>query len=137
MKYLSDYMDEEQTKLFDEKGVFFAFSKKQFEDGCKKVGATANNKVCELGNGIYCLSKNADYVTQEVENIYNKAIKQDLDDNGIENIISRELGNYETQLSGDTSRTVEALKDYNISEEQILQHYKEVYFPLCVKNDWF
>ena len=32
MKYLTDYTQEAQTKLFEEKGVFFAFSNKQFEE---------------------------------------------------------------------------------------------------------
>ena len=72
-----------------------------------------------------------------MENIHSEAIKQDLKENGIENIISRELGNYETQLSGDLSNTVEALEDYDIEEPQIRKHYKEIYFPLCVENDWF
>jgi len=36
MKYLSDYTEEAQTKLFVEKGVFFAFSKDQFNEQKKE-----------------------------------------------------------------------------------------------------
>jgi hypothetical protein len=36
MKYLTDYTQEAQTKLFEEKGVFFAFSNKQFEEQRKE-----------------------------------------------------------------------------------------------------
>jgi len=32
MKYLSNYTQGAQTSLFIEKGVFFAFSKEQFEE---------------------------------------------------------------------------------------------------------
>jgi len=39
MKFLSNYTQAAQTKMFKEQGVFFAFSKKQIDEGCKQVGA--------------------------------------------------------------------------------------------------
>jgi len=137
MKYLSDYTEEAQTKAFEEYGVFFAFSKQQFEDGCKKVGADKDNKVCDLGGGCYCLSKNADKVIKALDNIQKDAITQDIKENGIENIIRRELGNHEAQITCSISDTVDALEGYGISKEAIAKYYKEVYLPLCIENDWF
>ena len=41
MKYLSDYMNDKQSALFDQYGVFFAFSQEQFlaarKEGVKYV----------------------------------------------------------------------------------------------------
>lgn len=37
MKYLSDYIQQPQTALFDELGAFFAFSNKQFDEVKKKA----------------------------------------------------------------------------------------------------
>ena len=47
MKYLSDYMEEKQTALFNRTGTFFAFSQKQFEEGRKD-----NVKYVNLGQGM-------------------------------------------------------------------------------------
>lgn len=120
MKYLSDYTEAAQTKMFKEQGVFFAFSKKQFEEGCKKVNAIKDNKVTSLGNGTYCLSKNVDVVINEFEKIHKNGIKLDIEENGIEGIIKRELNNHEAYYTGDIESTVEALNDYpNIDATKI------------------
>ena len=137
MKYLSDYMEQAQTEVFEKYGVFFAFSAEQFQEGLKKVGANENNKVCEFGSGMYGLSKNADVIVDALNSIHEDAIAQDIAENGIENIISRELGNHEAQITGSIADTVDALEGYGISKEQIAKHYKEVYLPLCIENDWF
>lgn len=137
MKYLSDYMEQAQTEVFEKYGVFFAFSSEQFQEGLKKVGANENNKVCEFGGGMYGLSKNADAIIEALDNIQKNAIAQDIEENGIEKIISRELGNHEAQITGSIADTVDALEGYGISKAQIAKHYKEVYLPLCIENDWF
>ena len=36
MKYLQDYQEEKQTQLFNQFGVFFAFSKVQLNEGFDK-----------------------------------------------------------------------------------------------------
>ena len=137
MKYLSDYMEQAQTEVFEKYGVFFAFSKEQFQEGVKKVGANENNKVCDFGGGMYGLSKNAKAIVEALDNIRKDAIAQDIAENGIENIISRELGNHEAQITGSIADTVDALEGYGISKEQIAKYYREVYLPLCIENDWF
>jgi hypothetical protein len=136
MKCLSDYVQKEQDKLFEKCGVFFAFSKDQFKKGCSKVGANQDNKITDLDNGIYCLSKNVDLFIKEMENIQKKGIEQDIKENGIKKIIWRELGNYETQITEDISDVVSALEDYGISRDDIQKEFKD-YFNYCVENDYF
>jgi hypothetical protein len=127
MKYLSDYVKQEQSELFKKCGVFFAFNEEQFNEGCDEVGASKENKVTDLGSGTFCLSKNVDTFLQEIENIRKRGIQKDIEENGITNIILRELANYETQLHGDISETVEALDGYGITKEQVLEIYKKNY----------
>jgi hypothetical protein len=137
MKSLSDYTEQAQTKLFDECGVFFAFSKKQFEEGCEKVGASADNKVMSFGAGGYLLSKNYDVFEAGMEQIQAEGIKQDIEENGLEGIIQRELANYEVQITGDWKQLLETLEDYKgITEEMVYEQFK-IFMKLCVDNDWF
>jgi hypothetical protein len=49
MKYLSNYVEAAQTKLFNETGTFFAFSNKQYDDQAK-----AGIEYASLGAGIIC-----------------------------------------------------------------------------------
>lgn len=137
MKYLSNYVEDAQTELFKETGAFFAFSNEQFSEGVKKVGANKENKVMSFGMGGYVLSKNIDLLINGLNNINKKGIELDIKENGIKNIIWRELANYETQITGDILNTVEALADYGITSAEIRKVYKNDYFPHCVENDLF
>ncbi len=80
------------------------------------------------------MSKNAEKVVEALDNIQKDAITQDIEENGIENIISRELGNHEAQITGSIGDTVDSLEGYGVSKEAIAKYYKEVYLPLCMKN---
>ena len=73
MKYLSNYMEDRQTALFDRLGVFFAFSKGQFDEG-KKEGV----KYCSLGSGMICPKDNAKELIDELDRIVKECIQQDL-----------------------------------------------------------
>lgn len=124
MKYLSDYVSDAQSKLFDELGVFFAFSKSQFEEGCKKVGANNENKVIDFGGGGYILSKNYDKFVEEMERINASGIDQDIHENGINRIIQRELANYEVCITGNWKQLLEVLEDYpGINEEVLFEQF--------------
>jgi len=138
MKYLSDYIEAEQKEVFKKCGVFFAFSKEQFKKGCESVGATVENKVTDIGYGSYCLSINVDSYVKEMEEIHAKGVQRDIKENGIKEIILRELGNYETQITGRWREAYEVLEDYEgVTEELVLKIYREDFIPMCDKNDWY
>jgi len=137
MKYLSNYTEEAQSKLYDDCGAFFAFSREQFEDGKKKVGASSENKLVDVGAGCYVLSKNYEKFVDGLENINKKGIEADIKENGIENIIQRELGNYETQITGNWREALEALDGYDGVTEQLVKEQYKIYFQKCIDNDWF
>ena len=117
MKYLSDYMEKPQTELFKKTGTIFAFSDKQFEEQEVK-----GKKYSALGSGMYTQKGNEKEVVETLEKIYNKAVNQDLKDNGKDQVILRELLNHEAFYTGEIEQTIEALEGYKeISEDDISQ----------------
>lgn len=119
MKYLQDYMSERQTKALDKAGAFFAFSKSQFEEqkveGVKYMNGPA---------GMICPVDTYSVLADELNKIYQSSIKQDIEENGLTNIVIRELNNYECYYSGDIEDAVDALKDYPISYNDVQTVYK-------------
>ena len=131
MKYLSNYTEEAQTKALNENGAFFAFSNEQLNKQKKE-----NIKYISLGYGLIVPKENADNLIDALDKIHEEGIKADKADNTKKEIIWRELANHEAQIVNSTADTIDALKDYNYSETDIKEVYKE-YFAYCVKNDIF
>ena len=119
MKYLQDYINEAQTKAFDDAGAFFAFSNDQLNKH-KKEGIT----YVSLGMGLICPKENAAQLLNNLDAIAADGIKQDIEENGIENIIKRELGNHECYYTGEIDDAVDALEDYGITYDQVLNVYR-------------
>jgi len=119
MKYLQDYMNERQTKAFDEAGAFFAFSNEQFESARIK-----GIKYVSAGMGLICPEDKLEKLIENLNTIYKESIQQDIKENGIENIIKRELNNHEAYYTGEIDQTYDALKDYGITKENIFKIFK-------------
>lgn len=137
MKYLSHYMNDHQTVLFDQTGTFFAFGNKQFEEG-RKEGA----KYVSFSNGMFCPVENVDVLLTGLKEIHQKAIHQDVEENGAARIIEREYFNYETQIAWDDTDARAALLPYQkeypelFSDTIIKSTFKNCYNK-AVENDWF
>lgn len=130
MKYLSDYVQEEQTKLFEELGAFFAFGIEQFEEGKKKYGhlKPEGTKWADLGAGMIVPSVNADKLIAGLEDIHKRGIEKDLAENGREGVLQRELGNYEIGLSWEGHRDQNfrsGIEGYGFTEEEIVTQYNK------------
>jgi hypothetical protein len=121
MKYLSNYVEAAQTKLFNETGTFFAFSNKQYDDQAK-----AGIEYASLGAGIICPKGNVKALVAGLETINAQGIAQDLAENGKDGVIERELHNHEAFYVGSIRDTVDALSDYGITREEIRQVYNRV-----------
>ena len=131
MKYLSNYTEENTTKILNTYGAFFAFSNKQFEES-KKEGVV----YARLYGGLIAPKENVKIIMDSLKVVNSEGIKQDIKENGIKNIIHRELGNYECQISGDITDALDILSDYGVSKEEVMKEYK-IFFQKCIKNDWF
>jgi len=116
MNYLSDYINDAQTELFNKVGAFFAFSNKQLEEKIKQGVKYAN-----MGAGLICPVENAKELTSGLSNIQDKGIAKDIAENGIKAIIKRELYNHECYYTGDISDAIDVLEQYDITPEQIIE----------------
>lgn len=131
MKYLSDYMEDAQTKAFTKHGAFFAFSKEQMREQQK-----AEEQYVSCGAGLIAPRATAKSLMLELNEIHDNAIKLDIAENGIKAIIHRELGNHECQIVGDYSEAVDVLQPYGITEDQVKAEWRE-FWNICVENDYF
>jgi len=120
MKTLNNYVDVATTKLFDKYNAFFAFNTAQFTE--KRIEGV---EYVSMPTGLICPKSKALQLLSELDAIHIEGVKQDLEENGVNNIIKRELANFETYYTGDISDCVDALKAYNISPDRILEIYKE------------
>ena len=127
MKYLTDYITDKQTALFEEYGVFFAFSNKQLEEKAKP-----NTEYVALGMGMVMPKQENKEVYKEyfekLNNITKEGIAQDIKENGKKQIIWRELANHEAGYTGSAAQTIDALDGYGFTEEEIkeeLKHFLE------------
>jgi len=136
MKYLQDYQEEKQTELFNQFGVFFAFSKVQLNEGIDKN--KSNKKVLpgekhtHFPGGMFAPSKNADIIIEKLDSIYKEAIAQDLKENGKKGIIKRELHNHEAFYTYSIEDTVDKVKPYGFTTEDI----NKVFQAECKVIDW-
>ena len=129
MPYLSDYIEQEQTKLMEELGVFFAFSEEQFKDGVAKNKhlLPEGTKWAAMGAGMYMPSSNVDAFMRRHDQLVKKGIARDLAENGREGVLDRELANYEIGYSWDGHHDPnfrDGIKGYGFTEEEIQQAYK-------------
>ena len=131
MNYLSDYTSAKQTQLWNDNGAFFAFGQQQLDEK-KQEGVV----YVSMGSGLIVPKENASKILKGLESINTEGIKQDISENGIKAIIHRELANYEAQITGSISDTLEALEDYEITREQVREEYN-AYFQHCIDNDYF
>ena len=114
MKYLTNYIEDAQTKAFEKVGAFFAFSDKQFNE--QKVEGI---KYVHIGAGLICPKGGSKALMDELDKVHAAGIAQDLAENGKKGIIHRELGNHEYSITYSIEDTFYALEGYGITREEI------------------
>ena len=122
MKYLTDYTEAKQTKLFNDTGAFFAFGADQFNEQ-KAEGV----KYASLGSGMIVPKDNASRLVEDLGSIYSDGIAADIKENGIKAVIRRELFNHECFYTSDISDCCDALIDYpGITRANDLNVYRDI-----------
>lgn len=107
--------DNALSKLWDENGAFFAFSNQQYAEK-KKDGVI----YVSLIGGLLCPKENVDAVLKGMKEITENARKKDIEENGIEQIIYRELANHEAWYTYEIEDTMDALEGYpGVTEELV------------------
>jgi len=127
-KSVKDITDKLLSKVFKEHDVFFAFNKEQIEEGKKEgVKYIANKSL----NMFYNIEKK-DTIYLEIDNAIEEAQRIDKELHTKEQIILRELINYECFYICDFTDVVEPLEAYGYTTKDIqpifikyLQKYSE------------
>lgn len=120
MKSRSDFSQQAQTDLFNELGVFFAFSNEQLGEQAKPDVEYVN-----LGAGMICPKPHAKEVVRRLDDIYRSSIAADKAAHTAEQIIERELANFECYYVGEIEDAVDALGDYGYTTEQIDKVFRD------------
>jgi hypothetical protein len=119
---MNKYIQDKQTNLFNELGVFFAFGNKQFEE--QRVHGVDYCTVMGAGD---CVPKqNAKEFVDRLSVIHKEGRELELAEKGIEKIIEEELANHECFYTGDINDALDALSEYDVSYEQVMSVYRKV-----------
>lgn len=122
---LQSYIEKPISDLYSELGAFWAFSTKQFNES-KIEGVQYEN----LFSGLVCPASKVIELLKRLDKMVENGIKQDLEENGKDKIIIRELYNYECFYTGHTEDAEEALKDYPITGEEIQDKFNEIRYSV-------
>jgi hypothetical protein len=122
MKYLNDYTELETTKALNATGAFFAFSTKQFND--QKIDGV---RYVNLGAGMVAPKEDAGRLVEALGRIHSAGIAEDIKENGLTAIITRELHNHECFYTNDISDVTDALIEYpGVTIAGVLQVYNDI-----------
>ena len=124
MNYLNDYTEKPINELFDKYGAFYAFSNDQFRE--KAIKAV---KYCKVGIGLILPKIHFKDFQDEYLQIIKECIQKDINENGLDNIIERELANHECYYTYNYNEInfLDSLKDYPISKEDIKRVFHATY----------
>lgn len=100
--------DKHSKQVTDFKGLFFAFSEEQLNEGLNRINAKIE-EICSIGAGGYILkSKRKDF--DDLFKSFEKEIKEfKKSEKNLVNSIIYELGNHEYCITHDETDTIEAL----------------------------
>ena len=127
MKYLTNYIEEGQTKIFEKYGVFFAFSNKQYNEKAKPE----LEPYVHVGHGMIVPKPHVKDVLKALDDVHEAGIKQDLQENTKEGVIKRELGNHECYYTGDIEPAVDCLSSYGITAEEVQKVFSATWAEAC------
>ena len=128
MKYLSDYTNNPITAMMDKLGAFFAFGSDQFHESAVK-----GEKYASLGAGLIVPKSNAAALVDGLDKITEEGIAADKADHTPEQIILRELRNYECFYTGDPSDAIDKLKAYGdgFGEKEVGKVFGQLWEEEC------
>lgn len=124
MKTLNDYTKDPTTALFKQYGAFFAFTKEQFNE--KKDPALQDSDYVTSRFGLIVPAKHQKEVMEGLAKVHADGIQADLAENGLENIIRREINNYEAMYTNDLSDVTSMMIHYGASVDQVKAVFKQM-----------
>lgn len=129
MKNKYSELKNKHQKEFDSFPMFFAFNKKQFEQGMRKIGLEPNekSKICKFPGGGYLKKTDAKSLKELIdhrEKEISDAIENDKTGEGfIFDMLTYELSNHEYVITGSTEDALDTLglTQENVDKNPLLQ----------------
>lgn len=115
-----EQFDHDFSKALECNGAFFAFSTDQF-NASKQEGI----EYASIDYGLICPKDKAEILTNTLQDLSETLVRQDIAENGIDNIILRELYNHEAFYTGEIEDTYSAIAHYDITLEQVYEVYRD------------
>jgi len=116
MKSFQSYTQDKIRTVFKDMGAFFAFSNRQFNEA-RQEGI----EYVALDAGLVVPKGNEQETLARLEQINKEAVSAFLKDHDKESIILDSLRNYECFYTGDISDCVDEMKDFNITEQEVME----------------
>lgn len=125
--YKKDYEDKYNAEL-NKTGVFYAFSKEQFNQNKTKKDAS-DTEYISVGLGGYIHKSDKDKLDRFLNEIAPKLRAEFISKVNIDDFIKYELVNYECSYTGDYTEVIEVIKMYytDLSDEDIEQRVKSIF----------
>ncbi|MBD3587514.1 MULTISPECIES: DUF7659 family protein [Salinimonas] len=119
---MTAFIQEKQTELFNELGVFFAFTNEQFEE--RKAPGVEYCTVLGAGD---CVPKlKAKEFSDRLKVIHEEGRAKEIAEKGIDQIIEEQLVNHECFYTGDIGNAVHALAGYGVTHLKVAEIYGKV-----------
>lgn len=115
-----DYSQQPITDLLSRLGVFFAFSKQQYNEQAKQ-----GVEYSHFGGGGFCPIENTQGLNDGLDEIQKNAIALTLKNHSKEDIIYHELANYESWYTSDIEPALDTLKKYQFTREDVIAVYQK------------
>lgn len=122
-KEVQGQIDDLLSEVFKRHDVFFAFSEAQVEEQKKEGIEYAYNRSLNMFYNIKSRGK----VIKEMEAAVDEGIALDKQLNTKEQIIIRELLNYECFYTGSPADAIEKLEDYDYTKEEVVEVFKKYF----------
>ena len=116
-KEIQHIIDDLLTEVFKKYGVFFAFSEAQVQE--QKQPGVKYSYSSDLN--MFYNSETPGNLFEEMTAAVDKGIEIDKQQNGKDEIILRELLNYECFYTGNPGDAITKLEDYNYTKEEVLE----------------
>ena len=115
--------DDDTNKLFNDLGVFWAFSNEQFKEGLAKCNLQDGDKIVDIGSGGYIKKSNFEKLIAGMKAIKKTFTKATKDAKIRTQHILYELNNHECFYSGSIDDAMDVLgEDY--TREEVTEVYK-------------
>lgn len=116
MKSFQSYTQDKIRTVFKDMGAFFAFNNRQFNEASQE-----GVEYVALDAGLVVPKGNEQETLARLEQIKNDAVSDYLKDHSKESIILDSLRNHECFYTRDISDCVDEMKDFNITEQEIME----------------